>query len=333
MNPSLTIDDLPLEMLCEIFKQLSPKELIKKKRVCRKWNQLISAMKIKRLNVVDVSYNLFNDPAEALWYETHRPQLERDVCPPKLLIAMFNSPMLDHLEYLRVNNNPCFELANFDYNKFNGLPMLVQLDFSTIDQNLSLNLPKLQIFSVTNINDPEHKLSLKCPKLQVLRYYEPAGANALHVEEPHKIRILDTSMFGDKLRRFQNVQVLKTDSGCDPNFLESILTLKNLRSLQLNMPQASLESIQTLIRALRSLTHFKLCEVSFKFKGIDLTISWSNGDEPSFQDKYTLSAFEFNLKVENIGLGKIFRCLEKPSHFENIGPSELSRSLNSLRMV
>ena len=234
MNPSTTIRDLPPEMVCELFKHLNLKQLLKMKSVCKLWNELISRMKIERLNV-DVSYRCFNDRGE-VWYETHRPQLERDLCRPKLLIGLCKKPMLAALKYLKIynpHNNVCFELDDFDFNELNTLQQLVQLDLRANDQNLKLNLPNLQIFSLTRSND-DYSLSLNCPKLRVLRYYEPNGANSLHVQHPDTIRILDTSMSGGKLTRFRNVEVLRTESLLD----SSILKLKNLKTLHLNMPLA-----------------------------------------------------------------------------------------------
>ena len=529
MNPSATIHDLPPEMVCEILKHLSPKELIKKKRVCRKWNQLISRMKIERLNV-DVSYKLFNDSGE-VWYETHRPQVERDMCRPKLLIALYKSPMLAGLKHLRVNNpcnNPCFELDDFDFNELNTLQQLVQLDLRWIEQHLTLNLPNLEIFSVMRGNEDPYNLRLNCPKLRVLRYYESASANRLHVEHPGTIRTLDTAMTGTKLTRFANVELLRTESSLD----KSILKLKKLKILQLDATLAyeeheyvpeefhvlknglenfmkakqnagrsdlevyfagvrvmannlrdiesnlgiriginriqpevlymkhydrlqtevarvwrvdynrllalknplpadyfdrfwnlrevsvtgpvdeqhvlgflekvrllqrlelqgpllsqsffdrlpdvcsptslnlekyseeknaiqlnfgfigklaklshagidrdmSLESVQTFIPALRFLTHFMSSELSFKFRGIKLSVSWENDfawvDEPVPENglKYTLSSFKFNLKLEDVGLDEMLRYLENPSNFENLGPSRLYQNLSSLRM-
>lgn len=238
MNRSTTtIHHLPPEMLCEIFKHLDLEELLKKRSVCKLWNSLIGSMKVERLNV-DLTYRSHKDWGAA-WYETRRPQLERDICDPELLMALCKKPILSNIKYLKINDPPqvSFEFMGFDFNDLNAFQQLVQLDLRTNDQHLTLNLPNLQIFSLMKSND-EYSLKLNCPKLRVLRYYEPRAANKLVIENSDTIRSLDTSMFGAKLTRFKNVEILRCASP-DPAFLdESIFKLKKLKTLHLNVPLA-----------------------------------------------------------------------------------------------
>lgn len=92
---SATIDDLPPEILCLIFKRLSLNDLVELKWTCRLWYDLIASLRIERLYVTESANGLEN------WYHSRRLCRESEYCDLKLFLSEFES--LSNLKYLKLS--------------------------------------------------------------------------------------------------------------------------------------------------------------------------------------------------------------------------------------
>lgn len=209
-----TFDDLPPEMVCAVLGRLSFGELTTNKRVCKRWNQLISSgIKVSRL-FVDKKRK--RPRTGRKWYShgtnetTVDEQLE--LCHPNLFALHYQKACLSKLKWLCIN---C-ELPKFDLNQLNSFGDLRHLEINLLvgSSDLHLKLPNLEVLSFGWIN-VEARLSVECPKLQCLHYDEDSSTDLLEMQYPESVRILNGSFhsnFLDRLASFKNVEHLKSRS-------------------------------------------------------------------------------------------------------------------------
>lgn len=225
-----TIDDLPPEMLQEVLRPLSLLDLVKCKLVCKRWNELISRMKIERLFVdADLETN-------ERWYYTNRPTKSCDVCCPELFVAQYKQAILSNLRYLRLdyeswnNDSKQLKVLRFDPNALNAFKQLIQLDIDHYEAGeLHLKLPNLEILSL-NWYHNTNPVSVDCPKLTIMGFCELAENDNLRMENIDRIRYLDSPILGAKLARFRNLEVLRCTE-YDQGLLDRS-TLLNLKQLK-----------------------------------------------------------------------------------------------------
>lgn len=222
------INDLPSNLLIEIFKYLSLIDRVKLRPICKLWNELLPKVKTERLSVDPFLYY------KERWYHSNRPCRESELCDPDLFVVQFKKSALMGLKYLKLNyrlTNDHNKLKDFDLSQLNAFTQLIQLDIDYYQAaDLQLNLSNLQIFALR-----WHKncrLYLNTPKLEALRYNEPADSDLLSVERPESIRVLDTAMFGAKLARFPNLERLRY-MHYDPRSIDSatLLALDQLKEV------------------------------------------------------------------------------------------------------
>ena len=225
-----TIDDLPPEILQEVLRPLSLHDLVRLKSVCKRWNLLISQMRIQRLSTgtdLEIRHR---------WYHTKQPVKPCEVCHFELFIVQHPRPILSNLKYLRLNfwvdESDRQKALIFDPNALNAFKQLIQLEIESYEAGgLHLKLPNLEILSL-NWNDNTNPVSVDCPKLTILHFSESAEQDQLRVENIDRIRVLDSPFLGAKLVRFKNLEVLHC-SAYDQAFPDrfALLELKQLRRI------------------------------------------------------------------------------------------------------
>ena len=220
-----SIEDLPLEMISELFKNLPPKDLASCSMVNKRWHSIYTSFKLQSLVATD-SEDTFR------WYHSNRPIQEAERCSRWMFVCLIEKLLLSNLKHLAV----CIWRPEFDLNVLNRFQQLVHLEinFFPPDQkrtHLSLSSLKVLAFHEWNNRCP---LSIDCPHLITLLYRgEPQDANLLKVKQPETIRKLETNMVGGKLVPFKSVECLVTRrfKGIST---ATLLSLPRLRELQYN---------------------------------------------------------------------------------------------------
>lgn len=206
-----TFDDLPPEMVCTVLRQLSLGELTADKRVCKRWNELISSgIKVSRL-FVDKKRK--RPSTGRKWYsnetnETVNEDLE--LCHPNLFALQCQTAILSRLKCLCIN---C-ELPHFDLNQLNSFDELRHLEINHLAGSFNLKLLNLEVLSFSWIN-VEARLYLECPNLQCLHYDEDSSVDLLEIRYPESVRTLNGSFHSNflaRLSKFTNVEHLKSRS-------------------------------------------------------------------------------------------------------------------------
>ena len=204
-KPTACIDDLPPEMICELFKHLPPKDLTACSMVNKRWHSIHAAFKLHRLAVL--GFHPFYELIK--FYGSSWPIQEAERCDLATFLRLAEKPLLSNLKHLALS-----DWVKFDLNKLNRFQQLVHLEIHTHPAGeVRLNLPRLKVLSFCNSND-SCDLSIDCPELSTLTYFEADYFKADHtylmVKHPEKITKLETNMFGQQLTRFKSVECLVT---------------------------------------------------------------------------------------------------------------------------
>lgn len=222
MGDRTGIGDLPLEMLCEVLKQLCLADLIRCKRVCKDWNSLVSTgIKLSRL-VVDRKRN-----ERIRWHYDNRPVIALELCEPNLFLAKRNQPILLSLKSLKIY---C-EIDEFNQNDLNRFTNLLNLEI-TQDQasDLSLSLPKLEFLCLELCNHYDFEIAIDCPSLRTLRCEDDEFLYLMKMKHPESVVELKTKHSESNLAQFTNLQRLITN---DHEHFEGILQeLPGLREIR-----------------------------------------------------------------------------------------------------
>ena len=228
-SPVTSIEDLPPEMICELFKHLHPRDLATCSQVNKRWNSLYSSFKVDSLVAVG-AFDLILDQ----WCYPVRKIENRERCGPVEFVRLTELPLLSNLKHLAL----CGFLNEFDFNlnQLNYFVHLVHLELNLQrigSERVHFNFPKLKVLA---FHQPgwDAPLSIDCPELNVLVYYPKANSKSLlDVKHPESIRKLDTNMFGPKLslfKTFKNVEYLvaRQFSVIHRDILQSLPKLKEL---------------------------------------------------------------------------------------------------------
>lgn len=236
---SATINDLPAEMIAELFKHLSPKDLIACSTVSKRWYSIHGDI---RLECLAVTPKKAKNPYSDKWSHSGREIVRKEMCHPNLFICLANRPLLTNLKCLAIFLPSDFPAKpfEFDLDELNKFTQLVQLEISmghSKKEKVNLCLPKLNVLAVrSNYADSNHhiwSLSVDCPALSVLVYKKPRGDYRLDVKHPETIRKLETNLVGENLAQFQGVECLVTQK-LEAISLDTLLTLPNLKELHFN---------------------------------------------------------------------------------------------------
>ena len=277
MNPPTTcIENLPPEMICELFKHLPLKDLLVCPLVNRRWRSIYAGFRVSTLVVRDRHHaNIIN------WSYPGRKFGDHQLCSPELFNRLADQPLLSNLKHLAL----LCDNDQFDYAKLRSFSQsLVHLEiirfFGRI-KKLKLKLSALQVLVCHYGNS--RPLSIDCPKLKVLVYHESEEDSLLEVKRPETIRSLVTDMVSPKLAPFRSVERLITREVANI-CKDTLLSLPKLKELRYNRNMRSAfwefkdDGSGRLNRMKRTLSEFMVeakklrgSDFRFRFAGFHLT--------------------------------------------------------------
>ena len=291
-----SIDDLPPEMICELFEHLHPKDLATCALVNKRWYWIYAGFKVRSLAAIDGE----SDPRR--WKYPARRIEDRERCTPELLYELADRPLLSNLSHLALHCHG----DQFHPDLLKSFSRLVYLElgygyfFRLADYGrVNLKSPKLRVL-VCSYNNSCY-LSIDCPELSVLEYSEESeDRSLLNVKQPETIRKLETYMFGSKLDPFKCVECLVTRE-LKVISRATLLSLPRLKELHYNVNitnaflQFDSHEAGTLDRMKRTLSEFlghvkqlKRADLQFRFAGFLMT--------PAILD-----AIDFDVKLQTEG--------------------------------
>ena len=245
---TVSIEDLPWEMIRELFKYLGTEDLAVCSMVNKRWHSVYATIEVHRLAVIgrhvdSVIEPLFPDPDRenlncelSKWKYQNRRIEGTERCRPSIFRCLAKQPLLSNLKHLLLSG----QSSEFDLdNKLNRFKQLVHLEINIqwLTGNVNLKLPKLKNLVFHNSNT-YYDLSIDCPELSTLVY--PGERNPfrqekskLEVKNPETIRMLEADLVGPELDPFQNVECLVT-RGFWAISRTTLLSLPKLRELRFN---------------------------------------------------------------------------------------------------
>ena len=282
LNKRVTcIENLPPEMINELFEYLHPKDLAACSMVNKRWHSVFVAFKLHRLVVSD--FDPFGDFSR--WYSSNQPIQETERCSLAMFRRLAKKPLLSNLKYLVLHDyDPESDLKKLK--RFRQLVHLeINIDLADYDEvwwKINLNLPKLRVLAFHGYNKL-CSVSIDCPELHTLLYDDDSeDAWPLKVKHPETIRKLDTNMVGPKLDPFKGVEclVINQFGAITPATLLSLPRLRELRcdsDIQY-FSNDSLKGTGTVDQSKRKLSEFvdeakrlRGAEFRFFFAGFELT--------------------------------------------------------------
>lgn len=265
-------------MIYELFNYLHPTDLTACSMVNKRWHWLYSGFKLPRLVIGDDPSH-FYFPKSGFSSEKIENQ---EIFYPKTFDHLADQPLLSNLKCLVL----CGVSPKFDLGKVNEFKTLVHLIINVLylPENLKLNLPKLEVLIFCQSNGYT-SLSVDCPKLNELIYYEVGEKNLLDLKHPESIKKLNTNL-GSKLTSFKNVECLFTQEFA----LVSKSTLRSLPRL-------------TELHFEKNLNNFKKFEIGMvKQKLKEFMDNLAVLGQPGF--KFRFAGFQLNkISVDQLDFG------------------------------
>ena len=285
------IEDLPPEMIRELFKYLSPEDLVVCSMVNRRWHSIHATFKLHQLAVTD--YDHLGDLVK--WNGSNRPIPEAARCPESVFLHLIEKPLLSNLRHLALTGS-----FKFDLNKLNRFGQLMHLEINILWLNgkFHLNLPKLKVLAIHRWND-QCSLSIDCPGLSTL-YYHGEDANQLEVKHLETIKQLETNLVGRQLIPFKGVEYLIT------NYFEAIskdtlLSLPKLKELHFNVDIKNLFQFEfrgalgAFDRMKRALSEF--LDEAKKLKGSDFRFTFSGFQLINVTNVINVNQIDFGMRI------------------------------------
>ena len=236
---------LPDEMLLKMLNFLNIKELVKCRLVSKRFRFWVDQVQPIELAVSNCSLK-----AKKNWlFAKH--VLDKQVLEIGRLSAVFQTMTfkLHQLKRLRLDGDFLCDMTDSD-TEFNlnlkllQLPtfsMLIHLELGYLNlgesKSLSLFLPHLKLFAVTNICSIQSafKLNLNMPALEALAY----GCWSKHIQlaHPHTVRFLKISRREHNFKLYENVEVFKSRylASVEADILRSAKNLKELHLKPTNL--------------------------------------------------------------------------------------------------
>ena len=218
---TVCIEDLPSEMIRELFEYLPPKHLAACSMVNRRWQSIYADFKLHRLVVTDHDYSLNK------WKDTNQPIREAERCSLAMFRRLAEKPLLSDLKYLVLDDYD----PKSDLKKLNRFRQLVHLEIYKIDfDKVNLNLPRLKVLAFHHKNK-KCALSIGCPELSTLAY-KARHVRLLDVKQPETIKSLETNLVDPEwLAQFKSVECLITKQfeAISKATLQSLESLRELR--------------------------------------------------------------------------------------------------------
>lgn len=152
---NITIDDLPAEMICELFKHLHLKDLLTCSMVNKRWQSIYSSFKLDRLAVIGHQDHFFREWCYPRWLVR-----DEEVCCPEMFNRLASKPLVSNLKHFAL----CDHLNRIDLNNLNRFGQLLSLTIKTrhIPSKSKLSLPKLKVLAFEALDSANH-LSIDCP--------------------------------------------------------------------------------------------------------------------------------------------------------------------------
>ena len=300
-----TIEDLPSEMISELFEYLQLKDLATCALVNKRWYSIYAGFKVKRLVAADED-GLYDINS---WSHPSRRVEDQERCRVEVYRRLIDHPLLSSLKYLAL----CGYSPQFELNRLGRFEQLVHLEINTEEcygefEKVNLHLAKLEVLVFHQFNE-NLSMSIDCPRLSVLVYdeeimEEPESGELmtmLNLKYPEAIRKLETNNHYTKwLARFKNVECLLTQ---EFNAIDraTLLTLPRLRELRFiasiaylfpddeNSSSPTFEEIKAKLREFVAAAK-ALRGSNFKFTFSHFQLTDTNVDE-----------FDFRLEAEDRG--------------------------------
>ena len=269
---SVQIEDLPPELIRELFKQLHPTDLVACSAVNKRWHSIYSNFKLNRLAAVWKYRGTVRK-----WYNTNQRIRDEELLELTKFTCLPEKPLFSHLKYLAL----CGESPGLTWLNKLGQLVHLEIDIKCLDSKaVDLNLPKLKVLVFHFFNE-QCPLSIDCSELCVLVYRgEPDDQSLLNVKHPETIRKLETNMVSPKwLAPFKSVEYLVTQEieAINKSTLQSLPRLKELRfntSIEFLFRGSGTESLvgikRMLIEFLDDVQLFGRPDFKFRFSGFHL---------------------------------------------------------------
>ena len=116
-EPAASIDDLPPEMICELFEYLQPKDLAACSMVNKRWHSIYGGFRMHRLVAVDYD-NWYYDLGK--WYNSNQA-IREERSHLKIFRLLAEKPLLSNLKHLALS-------GELDLNELNRFRQLVHLE-------------------------------------------------------------------------------------------------------------------------------------------------------------------------------------------------------------
>ena len=200
-HQSSTIDDLPVEMICELFKRLHPKDLIVCSMVSKRWHSIYSHFKLDRLVVMDNLHLYLSNKC----FPDRRVE-NQELCDQKLFGRLMGNTLLSNVKCLAV----CGFSFEYDLNRLNQFRHLLHLEInlSLVKINVSLTFSYLKFLAFHQFSKC-CLLSIDCPQLSTLICRGDYGG-LLRMKHPKTIRHLEIGHLLDA-ELFEGVECLVTN--------------------------------------------------------------------------------------------------------------------------
>ena len=230
MDSLTSIEDLPPEMIGELFRNLHLMDLAVCSLVNKRWHSIYTAFKIHRLVVIEKSELEFTKWDHLDQNHPERRVESKELLQLNLFKRLVDRPLLSNLKHLALCNRSS-KVLEIDLNELNRFSQLMNLEIKGRlgREAVYLNLPRLKVLAFHNFND-RCPISIDCPELNVLVYGERQEECLLEVKHPETIRKLETDMFDAKLTLFKSVECLVTREFkvISETTLQSLLRLNEL---------------------------------------------------------------------------------------------------------
>ena len=207
-NATASIEDLPPEMINELFRHLHPRDLVTCSMVNKRWHSIYTDFR-------SVDSLVEQDPYGHIahrWYHSGQRIEEKELCDSKLFSRLLDRPLLSNLKRLTISAE---WWSKFDLNKLNLFRQLVHLQIGNSlcvfsmekNEKVILNLPKLEVLALW-VNSELRSLVVDCPMLSVL--IDEFHEETFELKHPETIRKLRGWWSGSELAPFKNVECLDT---------------------------------------------------------------------------------------------------------------------------
>lgn len=324
-----TIDDLPPKIVLKVFKNLSLNDLVACSMVNKYWNSIYSDFKLDRLAIIfNYNYLLAN------WYPDRKTE-EKELCQTKQFGRLAGKPLLSNLKQLALCGPSEINLSKLS--KFNNLQHL-EIDIKyLLERKVNLKLAKLKVLAFHQYNN-RCSLTIDCPELNTLVYFEDPDESLLDVKHPWTIKRLETNMLGSKIDQFKSVECLVTDQFEAVSYA-SLFSLPRLSELRYNVcfsdHHGDFREVGTVDQMKRTLREFLrdlkvLRDPEFKFRFCGFQLNQIEVDKIDFgAEVIERFGLDFEMVTDEGAYMKNYHLIE-PNALRFVSSVDYNRLMDSL---